>query len=478
MNRQEVARGFAWNVLFGFVNKALFPLIGIVIARELGPDQLGIYVTIAAVLSVTEIFRDAGLGVTYIADKDAEEQEGIFVSLALVFGLIMGAALFLARGWLESVFRMPGLAWGLAMASIAVAMNGLATIPANKLQKQARFREAGFADTSATLLSYGVALPLVFTGYGFVGLVWQLLSRAILSLGFHLYLARIKPPSWNAENGKRILRLSVAAMLNNLAYTVYTLCDTALIAYLFGKKGAGLYGVAYNVAVKPLDFITFPLGRTLLVAFSQSSEDRARLAHIFCRSMAAVLLVSVPLYGFFVIFAEPIIVGLYSDSYDGAVAPFAMLSAYLFCRSFGNLAGNAVFALGRPSFNVFSWIPGYLICGIGLWINRESLTLVSATAWISGGAIAVYLVNTSFAFGLLKPARKDYEKISRSAVTGLASLAFMACAWLLPIGLWWRFGLGLSIGTLCQLLMVGISYGGSWSACLSKGGLKRVWSSL
>jgi O-antigen/teichoic acid export membrane protein len=478
LNRGDVARGFGWNIAFSFVNKAFFPLVGIVIARILGPEEMGIYVTILTILNVTEIFRDAGLGVTFIADRSAEDHEGTYMTLSIAFGLAIGGLLFVFRGSLGELFGMPQLNWGLAMAALAVGMNGLATVPANKLQKLARFRDAGLADTAATLLSYGVALPLVFSGYGFVGLVWQLVSRTVLFLAFTCALARPRPPVWNSGEGKRILRLSSAAMLNNLAYTVYTLGDKALIAKLFGKSAAGYYGVAYNVAVKPLDFITFPLGRTLLVAFSQASDDRARLAQVFCRSMAAVLLISVPIYGFFAVFSEAIIVGLYSERFAGAVTPFALLSGYLFCRSFGNLSGNAVFALGKPGLNVASWAPGYLVAAVGFLLMGASRSLDSAALWITLGAAAAYGANTAAAFWLLRPADRDLERIGTALLIGSASVLAMVVADQAPWSVWVRLPIGLAAGAATQLALIGKAYGTGWASAFSKAGLKSIWSAM
>jgi len=478
VNRKEVAAGFAWNASFSFINKALFPLIGIVIARILGPAEMGIYVLILAVVNVAEIFRDAGLGVTFIADPEGERREGVYTTLSIAFGLAMGVLLLLASAPIAGFYDIAGLSWGLAMASAAVGLNGLATIPANKLQKQARFRDAGFADTASSLLSYGVALPLVFSGYGFVGLVWQLLSRSGLFLLFNVWLARPALPAWSGKAVRGILAKSVAAMLNNIAYTFYTLGDKAVLGKMFGEHAVGLYGVAYNLAIKPLDFLTFPLGRTLLVAFSKSTEDRDRFRNIFARSLSAVLLLSLPLYAALAIYARPIVVGLYSEKFAGAVAPFALLSAYFFFRSCGNLAGNAIFALGRPVLNVVCWIPGYAIAGAGLWAGRGSLDLLGATAWIVLGAVTVYAINTGLAIWLLKPKAEDMARVGKAIAVGSATTGLLYACSMLSVPDLLALAIALTAGIAAHLTLVGRTFGTGWFDCFSPSGLRKLWNRL
>lgn len=478
MDRKEVSKGFAWNVLFNFISKALFPLIGIVIARALGPTELGVYTTIATVVVLTEILRDAGLGITFIADPEAEKHEGAYVALASVFGLALALALFLSRGELADFFAMPGLTWGLSLAATAVALNGFATVPVNKLQKQARFRDAGLIDVLAGVGSYAVALPMVFSGFGFAALVWQLVIRSLLALVLYAAVAKISRPVWDLAAIRGILRKSSAALANNVLYAVYTLGDNALIAKLYGAREAGLYGVAYNLASKPLDFITYPLGRTLFVAFSKSSQDLERLANVFARSLAAVLLISVPIYGAFVLFARPIVVGLYSESFEGSVWPFAILSIYLFCRSFGNVAGNALFAIGKPAWNVFSWLAGYCVAGFGLATGWPGISFLEAITWISLGAIAVYVVNTAAALLILRPRFPDMARIGRAIVPGAATIFVMLGCHLLPVSMYASLALGLLTGGAVHASLVGMWIAGDWKACLSRSGWAKLWQSL
>src|SRR2546423_7138951 len=99
MTRKEVAHGYLWNAAFGFIGRAVFPILQIFFYRKLGPEQIGIYAMLLPIFIIAETLRDAGLGVTYIADTEAdEEREGGYATFAVVSAFVLAAIIFAFRG--------------------------------------------------------------------------------------------------------------------------------------------------------------------------------------------------------------------------------------------------------------------------------------------------------------------------------------------------------------------------------------------
>ena len=177
MDKKAVAKGFAWNVAFSVPAKLIFPIIGIVISRKVGTDALGVFFVIQALFMFVELLRDGGLGLTYIGDQNmTPEREATYAGTAVMSALLFSVGLLIASPFLATFNRAPEMNSALLYIAFAVAIGGFITIPVNRLQRDAKFREAGFADFVATGVGYVVALTLALLHFGLMSLIIQLLA--------------------------------------------------------------------------------------------------------------------------------------------------------------------------------------------------------------------------------------------------------------------------------------------------------------
>ena len=463
-------------MLLNAANKILFAIIGIFIARKLGPGDFGTFSALAMIFSVSDILRDAGLGATFIADRKATAQdERDYMLLSVVSGFILGDLVLIFRHKIAAFFpTFVGFDYGLIFVAIALMVNGFGTIPVAKLQKDGRFKRAGAIDVGATAVSYAIAVPLIWLGVGFVALVYQLLMRVGFYVLFSWLATRPDLFGGTAKGALRKFRKSLSVLGNNILFSVYTMADNLLIGKLFGNVALGCYAAAYNFAVKPLDFITWPLNRALFVAYTHHAGEKERLASVFAKSVTAVSLFSIPVFLFMLAFADPLFPLLYGNEYALGVPVLQLLSIYLLARSIGTLSGSVLVATGRAKVNLACALLAFLVAGGGMWSNRDTLTLISATGWITAGALAVYIVNTYVAFRILPPGRDESVHLFRAVVLSFvsASVIFGISAVALPP--LWRLGLAAVLVPPLHLVLIGTVFAGKPTACLSIAGIREL----
>lgn len=475
MNRSEIARGFGWNLLFNTVNRALFPIIGILFARALGPAQMGAYSVLAMMFALGDILRDAGIGASYVADPDAEERESDYVLLSLLVGLVAGGAFLIALPvWLSLLDSFQGLAPGLIVVGGCLAINAVGTVPMAKLQKAARFREAGTWEFAASAFSYAVAIPLVLSGYGFMALVVQLGVKVLAQTSLLAAVAKPRLGGGSFSQSVRLGRTTLPVLTNNILYSTYTMADNIVVGKLLGPAAAGLYAVAYNLAVKPLEFLTFPLGRTLFVAFSRSAQDRAELARRFVKSLSGITLFALPLYALLALYAQAIVAGLYGEDFRPAAGILSILCAYLFARSLGSLGGSVLVALRSARLANIGWVFGFAVAVIGVILYDGSATLTNLTGWITVGAATSYAFSVVAALRMLKPARVEFIRWGKYAVLSLVGIgAAFACRYI-PAGELAQAVLALLLGGLVHLVVIGTVLARNPFACLSLSGWRQI----
>lgn len=479
MDKREFTKGFAWNFLFNAINRLAFPIIGILIARKLGPTEMGIFALYASIVTVIDVFREAGLGNTMIADRENKlgSISSYFwtsVSISSIFAIIV----FLLRDFAAGYFQSEYLRMTLVIGSINLLLGGMTIIPNAILQRDARFRDAGFAEFVVSVIGYTVCIAMVFRGYGFEALLVQSIIRSALLLATFWYLTKppIAAPSF-AES-RRILGKSVHLLANNIQYTIYTTVDNTFIGKVFGTKALGLYGTMFNITTRPIELVSWPLSRTLFVAFTRSQEDKERLASILCRSYRVVAFAMVPLYAFLAFYSKPFVITLYSEKFEGAIPILTLLAIYLGVRSFGTIGGTACVAIQRASLNTWCWFLPYIIAISGIAINWHGLTLVTATFWLMLGAVAGYGGQAIIALTVLKPKAHELAKVGSAILVSFATVLISVPVLLLSIPLAAKLLLGAMIVGILQLVAVGWMTKRSLFAAFSKSGLIAIYKEM
>lgn len=436
---------------------------------------MGVYSVLAMMFALADILRDAGIGASYIADPDASEREVDYMLLSLLVGLVAGAGFLIAIPvWIGMLDSFDGLAPGLIVVGICLAINSAGTIPMANLQKAARFREAGSWELVASVASYAVAIPLVFSGFGFMSLVVQMGVKVALQTVILLGIVKPKLTGSRLPSALRLGKTTLPVLTNNLLYSTYTLADNIVVGKFLGPASAGLYAIAYNLAVKPLEFLTFPLGRTLFVAFSNSVQDPSQLARRFVKALAGVTLFALPLYAFLAIYSPAVVTGLYGEAFRPASDILRIICAYLFARSLGSLAGSVLIAIRAARLANVGWLVGFMVAAAGIAVFEGASSLARLAGWITLGAVASYSFSIIAALHRLKPERTDLRRWALYATISLVGVGVVLAAQFLDLGELNQMVVALFLGVATHFAVVGTVVANNPFACLSLSGWRQI----
>jgi O-antigen/teichoic acid export membrane protein len=477
MRKSEAIRGFGWNLFFTVLNKVLLPFVGFFLAGKIGPAGMGLYFVINSLYVIVELFRDAGLALTYAADQKADdEKEATYFSLAILSGLSFGALIFLGRDGFATLLNAPIIADALPLTALGMVLTGFGTISINRLYKQGKFFQTGAIDTAANLFGYVIAFFLVYRGFGYLALVWQMFSRSLAHVLMAIALSPPKVGKLNRTHARDILKLAQANLWANAAYTVYTMGDYLVVKRFFGETATGLYGGAYNIGNKPVDLVSGPLTRTIFVALSRASDDPDRFGRIFVRALNLAILVTVPLY--FLLAAHPsaILHILYfgNDKFQPAAPYLTVLCLYLGMRALGTVAGNALVASGRPGLTALAWIAAYLVAIPGVWYGISQNELMLIVISLTAGAVVVYSLYLIAAFRTFKPNAEAVSMLRRAVMLAVIGGTVAATPAFFGLERLTALAIGAGVSVPLYLVLIGKTYLGSPKRLLSKSGLKEL----
>jgi len=320
-----------------------------VMARRLGPDDLGAYAFATSLVGYVAI--PANFGITALATRELARDPsrvrpllGEVIALQGALGLlpylalVALAPLIAADATSEAMLPIIGLSFLVEMASLGFVLFGL-----QRFGVMAAARVAG-------ALTYA-ALVLLFVQAGdTIALAWIHLSGFVVTSAITavVVLRLAGRPELRAGFGDlaRRFRAGVPLGVTAVMISVYYTIDSVLLGWLRGLEEVGQYAVAYRIPLAILAFAAL-WGSVVFPHFSALAERSPKEIREQIGYFASLALtVSLPLLTGAVIVGGQLIPGLFGPEYEPAATPFVVLMFAAALVPFSINWGTAAVALG------------------------------------------------------------------------------------------------------------------------------------
>jgi PST family polysaccharide transporter len=328
----------------------------IVLARALAPEHFGAVAMIVVLTAFTAVFADLGLGVALVQQRGLHQRhlDAAFWMTA-GFGALLTAALWVAAPAVARFYDQSVLTSLTRAAAFQFLMSGLAIVPRAVLVRAVRFRAIALIELCTGATAAGVGIVLALTGAGVWSLIGMLLSSAGTSAVLYAAAARWRPRSLA---GPGVLAGMASFSGNLVAFRAVNYwarnTDDLLVGRFLGPAALGVYGLAYQLILLPLQQVTAIIGDVMLPVMANCRDDLAQVRLAFVRALQAVALVLFPVMTGLIIVAGEAIPVLFGDQWHGAV-PVARILAVAGCfQALGVTVGWIYQSQGR-SDAMFRW---------------------------------------------------------------------------------------------------------------------------
>jgi O-antigen/teichoic acid export membrane protein len=393
--------GFTRQVILTYlVRISLIPiglLYAVITARWLGPEGLGVFAAIGAILGTAAQLGNLGLPIS-VSRFAAENERRVPALVAnarwtgALSGVVFMVLLAVLYNLLPPVFgEVPRRLLLIAALALPLTFAG-GQFQAVLLGRQ-RVREYNFMQAmDRVLLLAGATLVLVILGTGLEGLVLVTVAIAVIHyLVYHVVLwpasARLKPDFVLARSmGGFSGRAYVGTLL---AYLVLR-SDILLLSGMRGPEDTGLYAVA----VRPVDFLLLlpAVAGTLLFPRIAARGDResARFTATVARHVALFMFVACSLVAAIAWWAVPL---LFGAEYRASVPALWILLPGVWCMAVQGIVANDLGGRDYPMAILGIWT-ALLTTNVGLnvwWIPRFGIAGAAASSSIAYG-LALFLM--------------------------------------------------------------------------------------
>lgn len=452
----KAARGVIWTG-GGQILRQVMQIAGqLILARLLVPDDFGLLGMALVFVGIGQLLADFGIGSAIVQSRELGPK---VLSTCFWLNLAVGAALMLlvlaCAPLIAGFYARPDLLPLVAVLSLNLLLSAMQTVPTGLLYRDMRFADLARAQVLGTLVAAVVAIGLAWGGAG----AWALIVQPLAGTTVMLLVAWRATGWWprleySYAEARPLMRFSMALLGTNLVGYANRNVDGLLIGRFLGAGPLGVYSMAIQIMLFPLQQVSGVIVRVLFPTLAQIQDDVPRLRAAYLKAVATIVFVTFPLMGGLFALADDFVRVVFGPGWAGMAPILKVLSWVGMMQSVGTTMGVIYLAVGRTdiALRVTLVVAPILIAGMaaGLPWGIHGVAIGYALASFS---LFYYTAITAYRLIGLKLA--DFHAvIIRPGLSMAVMLAVLLAAVLLmpPWSPALRLGAGVLLGTLSYLL--------------------------
>lgn len=414
--KRRVIHAVGWTFSSQVSREMLQFGVSIVLARLLSPKDYGVVGMSATVLGFVQIFNTFGFRSALIQKQDVTDRH---YSTAFWMTLAISVSLYLVTVLVSPLaalyFKEPQLTGIMVVSALGFIATSLSTIQMAMLEKQIDFKKITIIELMTAVINGIVSISLALTGHGVWSLVWGSIAGQTAALPLTWYMIRWRPAFLFDKHAFKELfgfgaHLTGANIINYFARNA----DNLIIGRVLGASALGYYTLAYNLMLKPLQYVSSNIARVMFPALSAIKNDREKTRQTYLKVVQYISIVTFPMMAGLLFLAPDLIPAVYGNRWMPVVPIFQILCLLGAIQSIGTTVGIIYISQGRADLQfkytlIFSPI---MVCSFFIGVQwgvmgvATGYLISSGSIWIWSHVVANKLIGLRLAtlFAKMAPA--------------------------------------------------------------------------
>jgi O-antigen/teichoic acid export membrane protein len=440
---RRLIRGSAWLALSYGGSQLVSLLVAATIAHFVTPSAFGLVALASVAIVALTTLQESGLGLAIIHRRtDVERAAGTAFVFTAAAAIVLYTVAFAVAPWLAHVFGQPRLAEVLRVLALLLIIRGVGLVPGAMIERELVFASRARGELAGTIAQALVGIPLAVSGFGVWSLVaGQLAGQAVQTLIFWAVTTlRPSPRLFSFRILRELGRFGRHVTAANIVYFIDTNVDTATVGRVLTAADVGYYNMAWRLANLPATGIGYIIGRVMFPAYATLQGDKAAFRGVFLSNVRRVALFSLPVGVGILITAQPIVVGIFGQRWEPAVAPLQILAVFALIHTFSGVTAPALQAAGKPQLVLLLNVLHLAVLCAALITLTPPFGLTGAAGAVVIGAVASFVPAYWFALKVLElPFRELMANVERPVMClvplVISLLAVQALTGSLPSGI-------------------------------------------
>ena len=366
------AHALKWSFLSELAAKAIQPVVFIILARLLTPEDFGVISAALMVIGFSQIFWEAGMGKALIQRQtDIEDAANAAFWINICLGFVIAAVVYLIAGPVaRTFFHDERVTAVLQVMTLQIVLGAVSSVHTALLQKDMGFKKLFWVRFTTIGLPGLASIPLAWNGMGYWALVTGTLVGQAAQVAMLWQLSHWRP-KWTFQFvvAKEMGHFGAWVGASGLLGWFYTWADSLIVGMYLGSHELGLYRTGNQFASLIFAMLFGPIIPVLYSHLSRTAKEKKRITEAAETIIKAVTLIAIPIGIIVYTLARPISELLFGEKWLGIQLVIGVMSLSNGLAWTVGMNGEFYRATNKPKFEtivmaiaIFAYIPIYFLC--------------------------------------------------------------------------------------------------------------------
>jgi len=352
--KTRATKSVKWTFLAEIVSRAAAPLVMLILARILTPEDFGIVGVAMIVIGLAQILQNFGFEKTLIQrETEVKESANIVFWCNMAFGTLVYLILFSGAPLIADFFHESEVVAVLRVLCLQIILVSLTTVHLALFQREFKFKQLFGVRLGVAFAPGIVAIPLALMGQGVWALVWGTLAGSIIQVILFWHLSDWRPElSFDIPLARELFGFGVWVTLEALLGWLIVWGDSIVLGHFLGVSELGVYRVGATVIMFAFAVFFSPISPIAYSSFSRLQSNAEELKRSFLKITNLIAAVSLPIGVGLALTAYPISSLIFGQKWQGIEIVISIIGIM---HAIGWLVGinpEVYRAAGRPDANV------------------------------------------------------------------------------------------------------------------------------
>jgi O-antigen/teichoic acid export membrane protein len=398
----------------------------VVMARLLGPEQLGLAATLVITASFFDLISDTGADRFLIQDRDGDTArvQGLVQLVYVGRGFAIAAGLLLFAWPIARFYRAPELVGGLMILALSPLILGFLHLDVRRTQRGSDFRAEAVMTIAAEVSSLAATMIAAWLTRSFTAILYGLITRAVVMvLVSHLFATRPYRLGYAREHARRLAAFAAPLMLSGILLFVGSQGDRVLVANRLGFAELGHYSAVLLLILYPASAILRYMHVIYLPLAAAGRDDEAGRDRVSDLLGGQTQLLALAMSVGFAVVAPPMVTILYGAKFTQSALLIGMIGILQTTRFLINWPNTVALSMGRSR----TVLIGNLVRLLAFPSAFLGVALIGGLRGVVAGFIAGELISIAVSLVLLNRnmGKPPIQGFDRFAAFFLASAAIV-----------------------------------------------------
>lgn len=386
-----------WSFLSELAAKAISPIVFVVLARLLTPEDFGVMSSAMMVMSFSQIFWDAGMGKALIQRQtDTDEAANVAFWINMSLGVIIASLLFVAARTIAfTFFHDERVTAVIQVMTMQVFLGAVASVHTALLQKEMGFKKLFWVRFATVSLPGMASIPLALNGMGY----WALVAGSLVGQAAQVIMlwnmSSWRPTfAFHLQVAKEMGRFGAWVGVYGLLAWFYTWADSLIVGMYLGSHDLGLYRTGNQVVVMIFAIMFAPITAVLYSHLARIGHDKQRLREAAEKVIKTLTFIAIPVAMVFFSLANPFANIFFGEKWTGiglVIGVMALMHGFSWVVG---MNGEFYRAMGKPSYEtiVTAITLSFYLAAFLYSIQFGFATFIWTRFWLAVVALLLHLM--------------------------------------------------------------------------------------